>query len=122
MAAIAIAFEAPQTRRALSPSRSRPIDLVHLARQTTGDKGTELEILQTFARQSRRALLEMSSGDMPAILAAARLLKGAASAVGAFTVADLAMRIEEKGADAASMAKISAAIIEAENFILKLCR
>ncbi|MBB6178851.1 Hpt domain-containing protein [Pseudorhizobium flavum] len=122
MAATAIAFEAPPTQRALSPSQSRPIDLVHLARQTMGDKTLEVEILQIFARQARKAMLEMSSGESSVIIAVAHRLKGAASSVGAFTVADLAMRIEEKGAEATSMAKIATAIVETENFILKLCR
>nr|CAD6603877.1 transcriptional regulator [Rhizobium sp. Khangiran2] len=122
MAATAIAFEAPATQRGLSLSQSRPIDLVHLARQTMGDKTLEVEILQIFARQARKAMLEMSSGESSAIIAAAHRLKGAASSVGAFTVADLAMRIEEKGAEATSMAKIATAIVETENFILRLCR
>ena len=122
MAATAIAFEAPATQRGLSPSQSRPIDLVHLARQTMGDKTLEVEILQIFARQARKAMLEMSSGESSAIIASAHRLKGAASSVGAFTVADLAMRIEEKGAEATSMAMIATAIVQTENFILRLCR
>jgi FOG: HPt domain len=122
MAAPAVAFEAPVNDRAVCPSHSRPIDLVHLAGQTMGDKSLEIEILQVFARQARRALQEMSGPDRTVVLAAAHRLKGAASSVGAFTVADAAMRIEEKGPDALLLSRASAAVIEAENFILKLCR
>ena len=122
MAAPSVAFEAPVNDRAACPSRSRPIDLVYLAGQTMGDKSLEIEILQVFACQARRALQEMSEADRAIVIAAAHRLKGAASSVGAFTVADAAMRIEEKGPDALLLSRVSTAVIDAENFILKLCR
>ncbi|CAD7045403.1 transcriptional regulator [Pseudorhizobium endolithicum] len=122
MAVPAIAFEVPVSDRAACPSHSRPIDLVHLAGQTMGDRCLEDEILQIFARQARRALQEMGGADQATVRAAAHRLRGAANSVGAFTVADAAMRIEEKGADALLFSKLSAAVVEAENFILKLSR
>jgi HPt (histidine-containing phosphotransfer) domain-containing protein len=122
MAAVSIAFEAPENPRGSSPSQARPIDLVHLASQTMGDKALEVEVLQMFARQARRALQDMSVTDASAVVAAAHKLKGAANAVGAFKVARAAELVEAKGPDAALQASVAATVAEAENFILKLCR
>lgn len=106
---------------AAEPSAFRPVDLVHLARQTMGDKDLEIEILALFARQARAALVEMSSGSVPAATVAHRI-KGAASAVGAFRLAAIAGEIEAGRTDAAALARFGASVIEAENFINKLCR
>ena len=103
------------------PSASRPIDLVHLARQTMGDKDLEIEILALFARQARAALAEMTSSEIPPGTVAHRI-KGAANAVGAFKVAAIAGEIEAGKIDAPSLALFGAAVIEAENFINKLGR
>ncbi|PWE56590.1 Hpt domain-containing protein [Metarhizobium album] len=122
MAAVSIAFEAPDNVRGSSPSRARPIDLVHLANQTMGDKALEMEVLQMFARQARNCLQEISRLEGDGMLAAVHRLKGAASAVGAFQVSTAAERLEETPGDAALLASVGAAVLEAENFILKLCR
>jgi HPt (histidine-containing phosphotransfer) domain-containing protein len=122
LAAVSIAFEAPETVRGNTPSQSRPIDLVHLATQTMGDKSLEVEVLQMFARQSRRALQDMAGADAATTSAVAHRLKGAASAVGAFRVSSVAEQLEANGDDAALRAAVGAAVIEAENFINKLCR
>ncbi|PKA41388.1 Hpt domain-containing protein [Rhizobium sullae] len=122
MAAVSIAFEAPDNSKGPCPSKARPIDLVHLAKQTMGDKALEVEVLQIFARQARGCLNEISSGDAKRIQAAAHRLKGAASAVGAFGVFEAAEAIENNCSDAANMAAVGAAVVEAENFILKLSR
>jgi len=71
MAALNIAFEAPDNARAMGPSRERPIDLVHLAKQTMGDKVLEIEVLQMFARQARNCLQEIGSGNGDTATAAA---------------------------------------------------
>ncbi len=122
MAAQNIAFDAPDNFRADSPSSSRPIDLVHLARQTMGDKALEVEVLQIFSRQARACLAELTKGDAGVVGAVAHRLKGAASAVGAHEVADAASRLEANPGDAALIAGTASAIVTAENFILKLCR
>ncbi|TCU11860.1 Hpt domain-containing protein [Rhizobium sullae] len=122
MAAVSIAFEAPDNSKGPCPSKARPIDLVHLAKQTMGDKALEVEVLQIFARQARGCLNEISSGDAKRIQAAAHRLKGAASAVGAFGVSEAAEAIENNCSDAANMAAVAAAVVAAENFILKLSR
>jgi HPt (histidine-containing phosphotransfer) domain-containing protein len=121
MAAANIAFDL-QPARSRCPSQERPVDLVHLAHQTMGDKDLENEVLQMFARQARRSLQEISDADPALVKAAAHRLKGTASAVGAFRVATAAERLEADTSDPALQAAVGAAVVEAQNFILKLCR
>lgn len=122
MAAVSIAFEMPENGRGSGPSQSRPIDLVHLAVQTMGDKELEAEVLHLFARQARAALQEMSGGPNDSVVAAAHRLRSAANAVGAFAVATAALSVETDPDNAAARASVGATVIEAENFILKLSR
>ncbi|WP_394344580.1 Hpt domain-containing protein [Aliirhizobium smilacinae] len=117
-----IAFESPDNHRTASPSRDRPIDLVHLANQTMGDKALEAEILQMFARQARGLVQEIAIAEAATVTALAHRLKGSANAVGAFKVSTAAGRLEAEPGDAASMATLHSAVIEAENFITGLCR
>jgi HPt (histidine-containing phosphotransfer) domain-containing protein len=121
MAAANIAFY-PEPARTPCPSQERPVDLVHLAHQTMGDKDLENEVLHMFARQARRSLQEISDADPALVLAAAHRLKGAAAAVGAFKVASAAERLEADPSDTALQAAVGATVVEAQNFILKLCR
>lgn len=122
MAAATIAFEAPDNYASVAPSRARPIDLVHLARQTSGDKNLELEVLNIFARQARNCMAELSAAANDNRAAIAHRLKGAALAIGAFSVSSVAERVENDANDAAALAMLGAAVVEAENFILKLSR
>ena len=121
MAALSIAFEKPDNYRG-APSHNTPIDLVHLARQTSGDQSLELEVLHAFARQARNCMAELSSGTPDVVIQAAHRLRGAAEAVGAFTVSKAAGRMEENASDSEGLANLAAAVIEAETFILKLSR
>ncbi|MGV8936757.1 MAG: Hpt domain-containing protein [Allorhizobium sp.] len=122
MAALNIAFDAPDNAAGRCPSNQRPIDLVHLATMTMGDKVLEIEVLQMFARQARGALTSLVSENSGVIMDAAHRLKGAAAAVGAFKVSAAAQALEDTGVDAGKIAAVGDAVIEAENFILKLCR
>jgi HPt (histidine-containing phosphotransfer) domain-containing protein len=122
MPAVSYAFEAPNNLGGACPSQCRPVDLVHLANQTMGDKNLESEVLQMFARQARKALVEIAGAEPAAVAAVAHRLKGAASSVGAFRVSAAAERLEGQADDAGLQASVSAAVVEAENFILKLCR
>ncbi|UXT48680.1 Hpt domain-containing protein [Agrobacterium tumefaciens] len=122
MAAVSIAFEAPDNCGGAPVATKKPIDFDHLGRQTMGDKDLEIEVLQLFSRNARAALHEIADADDRAVKASAHRLKGAAQAVGASAVAAAAASVEEKGKDSAAIAKLAAAIVEAENFILKLCR
>ncbi|MBX9457420.1 MAG: Hpt domain-containing protein [Rhizobium sp.] len=120
MAALSIAFEAPDNYRGYT-STHRPIDLVHLARQTSGDKTLELEVLNIFARQARTYMSDLSSGNAAAVAQTAHKLRGAALAVGAFDVSNAAEKVEANG-DAADIMMLGNAIAAAEDFINTLSR
>ena len=120
MAALSIAFGAPDNYRGHTASH-RPIDLVHLARQTSGDKVLELEVLHTFARQARNSINDLSSGNAQIVAQTAHKLKGAALAIGAFDVSAAAERVERNG-DASDIIQLGNALAAAENFINTLSR
>lgn len=122
MAALSIAFEAPDNCGGPAPTTSKPIDFVHLARQTMGEKDLEIEVLQLFTRNARTLLHELSVANDIEMKAIAHRLKGSADAVGAFNVSAAAEAVENGSRDSASLAKVASSVIEAENFILKLCR
>jgi HPt (histidine-containing phosphotransfer) domain-containing protein len=122
MAALNIAFEAPDNAGGTCPSKGRPIDLVHLARQTMGDKVLELEVLQMFARAARESMKDLATSQGDARAAVAHRLKGSAQSVGATAVSTAAQALEDNPANAIALAAVAAAVVEAENFILKLCR
>ncbi|MCP8893600.1 Hpt domain-containing protein [Shinella daejeonensis] len=122
MAALSIAFDAPDNGGGSGQFSERPIDFEHIARQTLGDKALELEVLQLFARQARASMKELSGSSGAARAAAAHRLKGSAQAVGAGRVSQAAQALEDQPDDAGTLSATAAAVIEAENFILKLCR
>jgi HPt (histidine-containing phosphotransfer) domain-containing protein len=75
--------------------KNTPIDLVHLSRQTAGDRDLERELLAVFADQCVRQLQTIRDAADPALRRdAAHTLKGAALAIGAWGVADAAEAIE----------------------------
>jgi HPt (histidine-containing phosphotransfer) domain-containing protein len=120
MAALNIAFEAPDNHRGNTASH-RPIDLVHLAKQTSGDKLLELEVLHLFARQARGFLTDLSSGNPQLVADTAHKLKGAALAIGAFDVSAAAERVEKTG-DSSAILQLGNAVAAAEDFINTLSR
>ena len=122
MVALNIAFEAPDNSGGMSHSGERPIVLAHLARQTMGDKGLGLEVLQMFARQARESMKELASMEGADRAAVTHRLKGSAQSVGATVVGKAAAALEDNPADAIALSGVAVAVVEAENFILKLCR
>lgn len=75
---------------------ARSIDLVHLARQTLGDQALEREILSLFLRQSQTLAARIrASTDVTQGRDLAHTLKGSASAVGAWKVAEAADCVEQ---------------------------
>ena len=110
-----------QEERRSCPSTRRPVDLVHLARQTMGDKSLEIEVLQIFARQARQLIDQMAAGEPPVRKAAAHRLKGAALAIGAFGIASQAEGVEAQPQAPGSFAALSAGVLECESFIARLC-
>ena len=84
-------------------SGERPIDLVHLARMTSGDRSLEREVLQLFDRQADMLVLRMQAGARAGISAAAHTLKGSAKGIGAWRVARAAEAVELAAASAAEL-------------------
>lgn len=89
------------------PSRQSPIDLVHLARQTTGDRILESEVLGLLVRQIERVLPLLSTAMPEERRQLAHALKGAARNVGAFRVANAAERLEAAIADPQAVANLA---------------
>jgi HPt (histidine-containing phosphotransfer) domain-containing protein len=76
---------------ALRDATHGPIDMAHLSRQTLGDAGLEMEVLRLFDEMSHvyYGRLETST-NVPDLLRNLHTLKGAASGIGAFGLAELA--------------------------------
>lgn len=103
----------------------RPIDLVHLARTTLGDRSLEREVLQLFDRQSTLLIARMRSAAPAAIATLAHTLKGSARGIGAWRVARAAEALElagSAGSDAVGEAldQLAAASDEARAVIAEL--
>ena len=73
-----------------------PIDLVHLARQTLGDRSLEMELLSLFERQAGHVLdrIVTERADRKTLADLGHTLRGSARAVGATRVANAAMEFE----------------------------
>lgn len=85
----------PERPEGVPTSSERPIDLVHLVRQTLGDRSLEREILQLFSVQARTILAHLGVAETGrSRMELAHTLKGSARAVGAWRVADRAERCE----------------------------
>jgi HPt (histidine-containing phosphotransfer) domain-containing protein len=93
-------------------SSERPIDLVHLARMTLGDRGLEREVLELFDRQAGMLIVRMQQAARAGICAAAHTLKGSARGIGAWRVA--------RAAEAVELAAGSAAEFELEAAVMRL--
>ena len=75
-------------------SPERPIDFVHLSRQTLGDRDLEVELLGLFERQAAQIMERLAAsgpdGDRRWRRDLAHTLKGSACAIGAGRVAETA--------------------------------
>ncbi|MFN3349282.1 Hpt domain-containing protein [Pseudorhodoplanes sp.] len=73
----------------------RPIDHVHLARMTLGDRALEREVLTLFERQIGLLMARIETAPHPVAAAAAHTLKGSADGIGAFAIAKAAAEVEQ---------------------------
>jgi len=106
----------------LAAVRVRPVDLVHLALQTQGNKDLETEVLGLFVRQSTQQVARIAAaGSDRERFEAAHLLKGSARAIGANSVADCAEALEtaaqSTGDFAATLDDLRHAVAVANRFI-----
>lgn len=84
-----------QAQEAVYARSARPIDLVHLAKQCLGDENLELEILRLFDTTVATYFGRLQQAEMFDDLAInLHSIKGAASGVGAWTIADAAKACE----------------------------
>jgi HPt (histidine-containing phosphotransfer) domain-containing protein len=117
----AIAFQMPGGEVS-APSRPRPIDMAHLARQTLGDRGVEQEVLALFVQQAlvvRDRIVRALPGERVQL---AHALRGSAAGVGAFAIADCAAVIEGDPLDMLGIRRLAALIDEARSFIAAISR
>jgi HPt (histidine-containing phosphotransfer) domain-containing protein len=115
------AFDRPGGEASVS-SRSRPIDLAHLTRQTLGDRAVEEEVLQMFVCQAllvRDRILQASATERFHL---AHGLKGSARSIGAFAIADCAGKIESDPDDSAALDRLTLLIDEVRDFIAAISR
>ena len=107
-------------------SLERPIDLVHLARMTLGDRGLEREVLALFDRQATVLVSRMRSASSGSVTSVAHTLKGSARGVGAWRVAAAAEAVERaasgEGDVSAAITRLAAVAEEARAVIAELLR
>lgn len=86
--------------QALNPEFNRPVDLVHLARYTLGNRALEREVLVLFHAQCKIYLQRLEeAGEDKAWADAAHTIKGSARGIGAWPIANCAQSAETlKGA------------------------
>lgn len=92
----------PQTARRIAkttdaPRVTRPIDLVHLSRQSLGDRMLESEILRMYDQLVEQHFNTVNNPPPGADVSyALHALKGASAGVGAFGVSDIARDAENE--------------------------
>lgn len=116
-----IAFEVPSPLTS-GPSTIRPLDLVHLSRQTGGDRKLEDEILQLFRQQIGLCAnqLRLTSGRERKLIA--HTIKGSARAVGAFGLSRIAAQIEDAPGDFSLIGAVENEVARLRDFIAGLNR
>ena len=104
----------------MRPSSGRPIDLVHLAHQTLGDRELEREILGLMARQLEQCSIRFDLATDGERSALAHAVKGAARNIGAFALANSAQGVEDRPSDQAARASMMKEMSRADGFIRSL--
>lgn len=121
-AANAIAFAMPGGESSSGPIRRRPIDLVHLAKQTMDDRLVEQEVLALFVQQAALVRDGMVHGDSQERLRLAHGLKGSARGIGAFAIAECMEAIEQNPFDEKALKRLPELVDEARDFIAAISR
>lgn len=102
------------------PSRRRPVDLVHLARQTMGDRALETEVLGLMLRQIESLRAAFPSAGMDRRVQIAHAMSGAARNLGAFPLALAASRLESEPENQVCREAFLAELDHAHDFIRDL--
>lgn len=104
------------------PSRGRPIDLVHLARQTLGDREIEREVLALFLTQASTVRSRIAGATPAERKLLAHGLRGSAAGVGAFAVAQSATAVENAPQEVGLIGDLTSSIDEVREFIASISR
>lgn len=84
------------------PKDMKPVDLVHLSRQTFGSKDLENELLGLFLSHSQQCLIRLAAAETDDDwVNAAHSIKGSARAIGAWAIGDRAEIYEQAAASGA---------------------
>ncbi len=118
-ASMAFALPGGETSK---PSRKRPIDLVHLTRETFGNRALEIEILNLFSRQICGIVDRLTHANTDERVRLARSLKGSARAIGAFRVAEMAEAIEQAPSDTRKIKDLRPVIDDVRDYIAAITR
>ncbi len=116
-----VAFSMPGGE-ASDTTRSRPIDLTHLSKQTMGDRDLERDVLGLFAEQVKTVRKQIGKAEIKERLFLAHALKGSARGVGAFAIAECACAIENSPTDRLVVKRLVRLIDEACDFIASISR
>lgn len=117
----AVAFTMPGGETC-AKARTRPVDLVHLARQTMGDRALEQEVLGLFVQQALNVRDRIGRASEAERLQLVHALKGSARSVGAFAIGDWAAEMEGSPADRHIMGRLGRLIDEVREFIAAIGR
>lgn len=104
------------------PAPSRPVDLIHLARQTLGNRELEQEVLDLFVQQALDVKDRILNADAAERIRLAHGLKGSASGVGAFQIAECAGQIEASPEGDEMPRRLAGLIDEVRDFIAAISR
>lgn len=100
----------------------RPIDMMHLSRQTMGDRGLEQEVLLLFMQQATLVRDQIGRATVDERLRLAHGLKGSARGVGAFVLADCLQELERRPDDKAVHRRLAGLIDDVRSFIAAIYR
>lgn len=106
------------TGQGTDTASGRPVDLVHLARQSLGDRSLETEILRLFRSQSNLymdRLAHAKTADERKM--ASHTILGSARGIGAWSVADEAEKIELHAESASDLGALRRVLDEANDYI-----
>lgn len=98
-----------------------PVDLVHLSKQTLGDKDLEIEVLGLFVNQSTLFLQRLqSAASVKERKRVAHTILGSARGLGAWQVAEEAAKFEATCTKKSDCKRLTAAVDNANAYIREL--
>lgn len=102
-------------------SADNPVDLVHLSRQSLGDRSLENEILRLFHSQSTLYLDRLANAKTADERRfAAHTVVGSARGIGAWKVAETAKLVEQASSKKCDISDLRAAVEDANSYIESL--